>query len=55
MIYIGITSLALITKLEKDHSVIELRHLKNVVIFFKQFYVFCCPAKFYNFFCELLF
>ena len=35
MIYINITSFALITKLEKDHSVIELHHLKNVAIFFQ--------------------
>ena len=33
MIYINITNLALISSLEKDHSLIEMRHLKNAVIF----------------------
>ena len=31
-IYINITSFVLISQLEKDHSMIEMRHLKNVVI-----------------------
>ena len=33
MIYINITDFALISYLEKDHSMIETRCLKNVVIF----------------------
>ena len=33
MIYINITDSVLISKLEKDHSMIETRRLKNVVIF----------------------
>ena len=34
LIYINITNLALISLLEKDHSVIETHRLKNYVIFF---------------------
>ena len=33
MIYINITSFPLMSQLEKDHSMIETRRLKNVVIF----------------------
>ena len=33
MTYINIAKFALITELEKDHSVIETRRFKNVVIF----------------------
>ena len=33
MIYINITSFVPISELEKDHSMIETRPLKNVVIF----------------------
>ena len=35
MININITSFVLIIQLEKDHSIIETRCLKNVVIFFQ--------------------
>ena len=35
MIYINITSFDLISYLEKDHSMIETRGLKSVVIFFQ--------------------
>ena len=31
MIYINITNFVLISQLEKDHSMIEMRRLKNVV------------------------
>ena len=33
MIYINITKSVLISSLEKDHSMIETRRLKNVIIF----------------------
>ena len=33
MIYINNTKFVLIKLLEKDHSMIETRHLKNVLIF----------------------
>ena len=33
MIYINITSFVLISQLEKDHSMIEMRHLKNAIFF----------------------
>ena len=39
MIHINITSFVLISQLEKVHSVIETRFLKNVVIFFQIIYV----------------
>ena len=35
MIYISITNFELISQLEKDHSMIEMRRLKNTVIFFQ--------------------
>ena len=35
MIYINITNFVLISYFEKDHSMIETRRLKNVVIFFQ--------------------
>ena len=35
MIYISITNFARINHLEKDHSMIEMRRLKNVAIFFQ--------------------
>ena len=34
-IYKNITRFLLISQLEKDHSMIEMRRLKNVVIFFQ--------------------
>ena len=33
MIYINITNLILISKLEKDQRMIEMRRLKNVIFF----------------------
>ena len=33
MIYINITNFVLISYLEKDHSMTETRHLKNVIFF----------------------
>ena len=35
MVYINITNFVLISQLEKDHSMIEMPCLKNVVIFFQ--------------------
>ena len=35
MIYVNITSFALISYIEKDYSMIDTRRLKNVVIFFQ--------------------
>ena len=35
MIYINITNFVIMSKLEKDHSMIETHRLKNVVIFFQ--------------------
>ena len=37
MIYISITNFVLTSKLEKDPGMIEIHHLKNVVIFSKLF------------------
>ena len=37
MIYMNITSFVLISQVEKDHSMIETRRLKNAVIFFYTF------------------
>ena len=45
MIYINITNFALISYLEKDHSMTETRRLKNVVIFFPNNYKFCAVKK----------
>ena len=40
MVYINVTNLVLINKLEKDHSTIETSHLKSVAIFSqKTFYM----------------
>ena len=41
MIYINITDSVLISKLAKDHSMIETRRLKNVVIFIQTTLVTC--------------
>ena len=43
-IYINITSFVLISQLEKDHSMIETRSLKNVV-FFQTMFKFCAVKK----------
>ena len=41
MIYINITNFVLISLLEKDHSMVETRGLKNVVIFIRGFIEIC--------------
>ena len=48
MIYINITSFALISKLEKDHSMIETRRLKNIAIFFQTILSFVLSRKIIN-------
>ena len=45
MIYINITNFVLISELEKDHSMIETRRLKNVVIFFQTIITFVLSRK----------
>ena len=40
MTCVNITEFVLINELEKDHSMIETRCLKNVVIFIQTIYVF---------------
>ena len=40
MVYINVINFLLICQLEKDHSVIETRHLKNFVIFFQTIIIF---------------
>ena len=37
MTYLIITKFVLINELEKDHSMIEMRHLKNVAVFIQTF------------------
>ena len=37
MTYLNITKFVLINELEKDHSMIEMRHLKNVAVFIQAF------------------
>ena len=44
MTYINITKFVLIN-LEKDHSMIEMRHLKNVVIFIETVLSFVLSRK----------
>ena len=51
IIYINITSFAIISQLEKDHSMIKTRRLKNVVIFFQAILSFVLSrriVKIYN-------
>ena len=48
MIYINITKLVLINSLEKDHSMIEMRRLKNLV-FFPNNCNFCAVKKNYKY------
>ena len=43
MIYINITYFILISELKKNQSMIETRHLKNVVIFFQTILSFVYP------------
>ena len=45
MTYINITKFVLINLLEKDHSVIETRRLKNVVIFIQTILSFVLSRK----------
>ena len=44
MIYISVTSFVLISQLEKYHSMIEMRRLKNVA-FFSNNFKFCAVKK----------
>ena len=48
MTYIDITKLVLINYLGKDHSVIETRRLKNVVIFIQRILSFVLSRKIIN-------
>ena len=48
MIYINITNFVLISELEKDHSMIETRRLKNVVIFIQTILSFVLSRKIIN-------
>ena len=45
MTYIKITKLILINQLEIDHSMIEMRRLKNVVIFIETVLSFVLSSK----------
>ena len=45
--YLNITNFVLISYLEKDFSMIEMRLLKNVVIFFKNSFKLCTVRKKY--------
>ena len=45
VIYINITSFVLISKLKKDHIMIETRRLKDVVIFFETELSFVLPRR----------
>ena len=48
MAYINITKFVLINSLEKDHSMIETRRLKNVVIFIQTILSFVLSRKIIN-------
>ena len=48
MIFINITNFVLIILLEKDHSMIETRRLKNVVIFIQTILSFVLSRKIVN-------
>ena len=48
MIFINITNFVLIILLEKDHSMIETRRLKNVVIFIQTILNFVLSRKIVN-------
>ena len=48
MIYINITNFVLTSYLEKDHSMIEARRLKNVVIFLQTILSFALSRKIIN-------
>ena len=47
MTYINITKFVLINSLEKDHSMIETRRLKNVVVFIQTILSFVLSRKKY--------
>ena len=47
MTYINVTKFVLINQLEKDHSMIETRRLKNVVIFIQTILSFVQARKIY--------
>ena len=48
MTYINITKFVLINYIEKDHSMIEMRRLKNNVIFFQTVISFMLSRKIIN-------
>ena len=48
MTYINITKFVLINQLEKDHSMIETRRLKNIVIFIQTIVSFVLSRKIVN-------
>ena len=48
MIYINMTNFVLISQLERDHSIIETCHLKNVVIFIQTILSFVLSRKIIN-------
>ena len=48
MNYINITKFLLINELEKDHSMVETRRLKNVVIFIEKVLSFVLSRKIIN-------
>ena len=54
MIYTNIINFVLISLLEKDHSMIETRRLKNVVVFFQTILSFVLSRKNINIFLLLL-
>ena len=48
MNYINITDFVLISQLEKNHSMIETRHIKNIVIFYQTILRFVLSRKIIN-------
>ena len=48
MTYVSITKFVLINLFEKDHNMIETRHLKNIIFIQTIFKRFCCLLLFYN-------
>ena len=54
MIYTNIINFVLISLLEKDHSMIETRRLKNVVVFFQTILSLVLSRKNINIFLLLL-
>ena len=45
MTYVNTTKFVLINKLEKDHSMIETRRLKDVAIFIQTVFKFCAVKQ----------